>query len=148
MVIQLRSKGLYKVTMGIENEPNSAVEKSKYFNRVDEAFGMICLIIFRDILFHLENITTPNKMWLNIQTLFGKTDNMRGHQLKNELITLSPTHFETIQYFFTKFKSLVLQLKQCGIAKKEDQFILSILSKLGPEYSVFVSTFHSGKLRI
>ena len=33
MVIQLRSKGLYRVTMGIEVEPNSAVKKSKYLNR-------------------------------------------------------------------------------------------------------------------
>ena len=71
---------------------------------------------------------------------------MRGHQLENDLISLIPAHFETIQDFFTKFNSLVLKLKKCGIEKKEDQFILSIISKLGPEYSVFVSTFHSSKL--
>ena len=71
---------------------------------------------------------------------------MRGHQLENELITLSPTHFEMIQDFFTKFKSLVLQLKQCGIEKKEENFILSIHSKLGFDYSMFFSTFHSGNL--
>ena len=40
----------------------------------------------------------------------------------------------------------MLQLKQCGIEKKDDQLILSILSKLGPEYSMFVITFHSSKL--
>ena len=71
---------------------------------------------------------------------------MRGHLLKNELISLSPTHFETIQDFFTKLKSLVLQLKQCGIEKKQKHLILSILLNLGPEYSVSVSTFHSTKL--
>ena len=43
MVIQMRSKGLYRVTMGIKTELNSTVEKSKYFNRFDEAFGMLCL---------------------------------------------------------------------------------------------------------
>ena len=37
-------------------------------------------------------------------------------------------------------------MKQCGIDNKEEKLILSILSKLGPEYSVFVSTFHSGNL--
>ena len=37
-------------------------------------------------------------------------------------------------------------LKHCGIDKKHDQLILSILSKLGPEYSVFVSTFHATRL--
>ena len=71
---------------------------------------------------------------------------MRGHHLENELISLSPAHYESIEDFFTKFKVLVLQLKKCGIEKKYDHIILSILSKLGPEYSVYVSTFHSSKL--
>ena len=44
------------------------------------------------------------------------------------------------------FKALVLQLKQCGIEKKDDQLVLAILSKLGPDYSVFVSTFYATKL--
>ena len=34
MLIQLRSKGLFRVTMGIEVEPNSVVEKAKYFNKL------------------------------------------------------------------------------------------------------------------
>ena len=45
MVIKLRSKGLYRVTMGPEVEPNSVVEKAKYFNRLDEAYGFLCLSI-------------------------------------------------------------------------------------------------------
>jgi hypothetical protein len=67
--------------------------------------------------------------------------------LENELISLSLSNFDTIQDFFTKFKSLFLQLKLCGIDKmeKEEQLILSIMSKLGLEYSVFVSTFHATK---
>ena len=59
---------------------------------------------------------------------------------------MSPTHFEMMQDFLSNFKSLVLQLKKCGIEKKEEQLILSLISKLGPEYSVFFLTFHSGKL--
>ena len=37
-------------------------------------------------------------------------------------------------------------MKQCGIEKKDDQLMLAILSKLGPDYSVFVSTFYATKL--
>ena len=48
--------------------------------------------------------------------------------------------------FFTKFKHIVLLLKQCKVEKEDDQVILAILSKLGDDYSVFVSTFHVGKL--
>ena len=71
---------------------------------------------------------------------------MRGHHIENELISLSPAHYETIEDLFTKFKVLVLHLKQCGIENKYDHLILSILSMLGLEYFVYVSTFHSSKL--
>jgi hypothetical protein len=37
-------------------------------------------------------------------------------------------------------------IKLCGIDKKEYHLILFVLSKLGPEYLVFVSTFHATKL--
>ena len=120
MLIQLRSKGLYRVTMGTEVEPKSIVEKAKYFNRLDEAYGLLCLSISREILFHIDSLTTPNEFWVKLEALFGKIDELRWHQLENELIILSPVHYDTIQDVFTNFKSLVLQLKKCGIEKKED----------------------------
>ena len=115
---------------------------------MDEAYGLLFLSISRELSFHLDSLTSPKEVWEKLESLFGKTDELHGHRLENELISLSPAHYDTIQEFFTKFKSLVLLLKQCGIEKKEYQLILSILSKLGPEFSVFVSTFHSGKLTL
>ena len=47
------------------------------------------------------------------QYLFGNQDDLRGHILENEVISLQPSTFETIQQLFTKFKSLVMQCKQC-----------------------------------
>ena len=94
--------------MGTKIEPNSVVNKSKYFNRIDETFGMLCLSILRDLLFHVDSVGTPNEVWLNLESLFGKTDEMRGHRLENELVSLRPAHYEAIEYFFTKFNSLVL----------------------------------------
>ena len=44
---------------------------------------------------------------------------------------------------FTKSKSLVLQCRQCEIEQKDEQNVLSILKKLGSEYYVFFSIFHS-----
>jgi hypothetical protein len=43
---------------------------------------------------------------------------------------------------------LFSQLKACrvDISKEEKQMVLTILSKLGPEYLVFVSTFHLVRL--
>jgi hypothetical protein len=65
--------------------------------------------------------------------------------LEVELLTLDPKSFNNIQDFFTKFKDLLSQLKACGVdkSKEEKQMVLTILSKLGPKFSVFVSTFHS-----
>ena len=53
MEILLRAKGLYRVTMATKAEPNAAIEKIKWHNRRDEAYGLLCLSISRDLLFHL-----------------------------------------------------------------------------------------------
>ena len=111
MVIHLRLKCLYRVTMATKFELNSVVAKSKLFNRIDEAFGMISISISRELLFHVDIMKTFNKLWLKLETLFRRTDEMRVHKLENELISMCSAHFVTIQYFFIDFKSLVLQLK-------------------------------------
>ena len=49
------------------------------------------------------------------------------------------SNFETLNEFFTKFKHLVLQLKQCEVEKEDDHLILSILSKLASDYSLSIS---------
>jgi hypothetical protein len=69
---------------------------------------------------------------------------MRGHMLEVYLLTLDPKIFDNIQYFFTKFKDLLSQLKACGVDKSKDekQMVLTILSKLVHEFFVFISTFH------
>jgi hypothetical protein len=70
---------------------------------------------------------------------------MRGHMLEVELLTLDPKRFNNIQYLFTKFKDLLSQLKACWVDKstEEKQMVLTIISKIGPEFSVLLSTFHT-----
>ena len=111
MEILLREKGIYMVNMEIEVYPNAAAEKMKWHSRRDEAYGLLCLSISRDLLFHLDGLISPNEVWENIVDLFGKTDEMRGQKIENELISLSPGSFESLQLYFSKFKALVLQLK-------------------------------------
>jgi hypothetical protein len=107
---------------------------------------MIFLSISIDLLFHVSRATTPDVVWTTLEGLFGKQDAMRVHQLENELISLSPINFINLQEFFTKLKSLLVELNECGFMKEEEQLILSILSKLGPVYFVFVSSFQASKL--
>ena len=53
MEIFLREKGLYRVTMATEVDPNAAAKKIKWHNMRDEAYGLLCLSISRDLLFQL-----------------------------------------------------------------------------------------------
>ena len=84
---------------------------------------------------------TPKDIWDKLASLFDKQDEMRVHQLENDLITLNTSKFKSLNEFFKNFKSLIYQLKKCKVVKDEDHLILSILTKLNADYTVFVSTF-------
>ena len=66
----LRDKVLYRVTMDIEVEPNVATNKIKCHNRRNEAYGLLCLSISSDLLFHLDSLTSPNEVWNNLDDIF------------------------------------------------------------------------------
>jgi hypothetical protein len=78
---------------------------------MDEALRTICSLISPDLLFHISSYKTPNEAWKILEGIFGKQDEMRGHMLEVELLTLDPKIFDNIQDFFTKFKDLLSQLK-------------------------------------
>ena len=94
MEIQLRARGVYRFTMDTEEEPTHVTYKAIFLNKKDEAFVFLCLSISRDLLFHLSGLKTPKEIWAN------------------ELMSLQPSNFETLNDFFTKFKHIVLLLKQ------------------------------------
>ena len=68
----MRSKGLYSVTMETEAEPNAIVENIKWNNRRDEAYGLLCLNISRDLLFHLDGLSSPDEVWDNLNIYLGR----------------------------------------------------------------------------
>ena len=143
MQFSLLKLGYYRIILGRELQSHHPVEKNKFLNCLDEAFSYLCTHISRDLLFHLEGLRTPRESWEKLEYLLGKQDELRGHLLENELVSLHPNNFKTIEQFFTKFKSLALQCRQCGIERKDEKIVLSILNKLGSEYYVFVSIFNS-----
>ena len=81
MQVFLRKLGLYRMTMGRETEPHHLVEKNKFLNRLDEAFGFLCAHISRDLLFRLEGLKTPKEAWDKIQLFFGNKYELWGHIL-------------------------------------------------------------------
>ena len=74
---------------------------------------------------------------------FGIKNEIKAHQLENELLTLDPNNFSSIEDFLSRFKTIRIILEGCKIKKDDGSLIYCIFSKLGPAYSVFVSAFHS-----
>ena len=66
----MREKGLYRVTMETEANPNAVVQKIKWHNRRDEAYGLLCVSISRDLLFHIDGLTSPNEVWEKLVEIF------------------------------------------------------------------------------
>ena len=55
MQMDLSKHGYLRIILGREAEPHQPVEKNKFLNRCDEAFGYLCTHISRDLLFHFES---------------------------------------------------------------------------------------------
>ena len=103
------------------------------------------MLISIDLWFHISEIDELDKAWEKLESVFGKHNEIRGHQLENELISLNPNDFSCIQDYLSKYKTLRLLCEECKIKKEDKQCIYHILSKLGPAYSVSVSAFYSMK---
>ena len=88
----------------------AVAEKARWHNRKDEAYILLSLYLSLslELIFHLDGLTCANYVWIKLESLFGKQDEIRGKILENELIALHPNNIETIPNFFTKFKSLAL----------------------------------------
>jgi hypothetical protein len=141
----LRSKGLYRITMGKETTPTDDDKKSKWDNRNDEARGLIGMSISPNLRYNLQGIDDPEAAWGKIESVFGKLNIIRAQQLENQILTLSPSDFSCLGDYLSKFKTLRLLCEECKIKMEEECCIYLILSKLGSAYSVFVSTFYSMK---
>jgi hypothetical protein len=72
IAINIRSIGLYRLTMNTYTKPTSAIEKSKHLNHMDEALRTICSLISPDLLFHISSCKSPIEAWSILEGLFGK----------------------------------------------------------------------------
>ena len=141
---ELMSIGLLRMILGQDLElATGVIKRRKWFDRRDKALGSLRSTISNDLLYHIASCTHPHDAWTRLEGIFGKPDRIRKFKLENELIGLISCDFDNIQDFFSKLNSIRMELSNCGITKDDEQLILSILSKLGPEYSIFVSTFYA-----
>ena len=91
--------------MDTEEDPNHVIDKARFFNNKDEAFDFLCLFISKDLLFHLLGLKTLKDIWDQHASLYGKHDDLRLYQLENELMSLQPGNFETLNNFFQKIQA-------------------------------------------
>ena len=96
-----------------------------------------------NLRFYIAELDTPNEAMKQLTNSFGIKNEIRAHQLENELLRLDPNNFSSIEDFWSKFKTQRLLLEGVKVNKEDGSLIYSILTKLGLAYSVFVSTFHS-----
>ena len=82
--------------------------RKKMENKCDEAHGLIGMSFSTDLWFHLSRIDEPNKAWEKLKVVCGKHNEIRSHQLENELISLNTSDFSCIQYYLSKYKTLRL----------------------------------------
>jgi hypothetical protein len=55
-----------------------------------------------------------------METIFGKHNEIRSHQLENQLISLNPNDFSCIGDYLSKFKTLILLLENNKIEMKDE----------------------------
>jgi hypothetical protein len=139
----LRSKGLYRITLGKETTPTDDDKKDKWDNRNDEALELIGMSISPYLRYHLQGIDDPEEAWKTIESVFGKLNIIRAQQLENKILTLSPSDFSFLGNYLSKFKTLGILCEECKIKMEEERCIYLILSKLGSAYFLFVSTFYA-----
>ena len=72
------------------------------------------LKIFR---FHIQEIDALDEAMKTLNIVFGIQNEIRAHQLENELLTLDPNNCSYIEDFLYKFKTLRLLLKGCKVKK-------------------------------
>ena len=96
MVDILRSKGLYRIATIQETKPSDDDKVAKWENKQDQARGWIGMSIAQDIRFHILEIDTPNEALKKLNIFFGIQNQIRAHQLENELLTLDPNNFSSI----------------------------------------------------
>ena len=139
----LRSKGIYRITLGIETAPNDEEKIAKWDWKNDQACGIIGMSISPDVIFNLDGLDSFVKSWDKLNIIFGIKNEIESFQLENKLLIFDPSNFPSIEYYLSKFKTLNLLLESCKVAKEEEPLIYGILANLPLIYSVFVSTFHS-----
>ena len=86
--------------------------------------------ISTDLRFHISGIDEPDVAWDKLESVFGKHNKIRGHQLENELLSLNPNDFSCIQDYLSKYKLLDSYVKNARLRKKTNNVFIIFFPNL------------------
>jgi hypothetical protein len=102
ILLLLRSRGLYQITMETEVEPDSVDEKNDFLNRQDMALRLICISISPELQYHVEeeSLSTLDELWTRLEVLFGNKEDCEDCMQKVDKIepTENPLEDQASQF--------------------------------------------------
>ena len=104
--------------------------------------------VHEDLIFHIDNCKIVKEAWDKFSSLYAKVDKARGFELDENIMSLDPKEFETIQDYITKAHELSSMVKDCGITIEDEKLIYNLMRKLLLEYASFVLSFKTHKLTL
>ena len=110
-----------------------------------KALGDICLGVDDKIMYQIKKCTTSKEAWHTLKSLYDKVFDEDIFKIEDELISLDPKSFDSIQDFIIKVNELRTKLTNCGNPIKDDRLIYLTHNKLPSEYSTCVSSYNTSK---
>ena len=83
---------------------------SEWVNLDRQALSAICLGVDDQIMYQLKKFSTSKEAWDTLKSLYNKVSNEDVFKLEDELISLDPRSFDSIQYFINKVNELKTSL--------------------------------------
>ena len=96
-------------------------------------------------MYQIKKCSTSKEAWDTLESLYGKVSKEDVFKIEDELVSLDPKSYDSIQDFIIKVNELRTKLTDCGSSIKDDRLIYLIHNKLPSEYSTFVSSFNTSK---
>ena len=97
------------------------------------------------IFYQIQKYNTSKEAWDALKNLYGKVTKEDIYKIEDELVSLYPKTFDSIQHFIIRVKELRTNIDDCGSPNKDDNLIYLIHNKLPSEYSTFVSSYNTSK---
>ena len=144
----MMEKGLIDYVDGTMVAPFDPDKLSEWNHNNKVSIGTLRKYVHEDLIFHIDNCKIVKEAWDKFASLYAKVDKARGFELDENLMSLDPKEFDTIQDYITKAHELRSMVKDCGITIEDEKLIYNLMRKLPPKYASFVLSFNTHKLTL